>query len=34
MRQSYPLCWGRDFPVALERRAARAGGGGRGPVRA
>lgn len=34
MRDSSLLRWGRDFTIALERRAARAGGGGRGPVRA
>ncbi len=34
MRQNYELCWGRDFPVAPERRVPRTGGGGRGPVRA
>ena len=32
MRQSYPLCWGRDFTVLAERRVARAGGGRRGPL--
>jgi Recombinase/Resolvase, N terminal domain/Recombinase zinc beta ribbon domain len=30
----YPLRWGRDQPFALERGVARAGGGGRGLVRA
>jgi len=33
-RPDYLLRWGRDFPVAPERGVARAGGGGRGPVRA
>ena len=33
-RRDYLLRWGRDQPVALERGVARAGGGGRGPVRA
>ena len=32
MRESYELCWGRDFTVPSERRVARAGGGRRGPL--
>ena len=32
MRESYQLCWGRDFAVAAEYRVARAGGGRRGPL--
>jgi DNA invertase Pin-like site-specific DNA recombinase len=32
MRQSYELCWGRDFALAAEYRIARAGGGRRRPV--
>jgi site-specific DNA recombinase len=32
MRQSYPLCWGRDQPPDLEHRPARDGDGGRGQV--
>ena len=32
MRQSYELCWGRGFTVAVECRIARAGKGRRGPV--
>ena len=32
MRQSYELCWGRDFTFAVEYRIARAGGGRRRPI--
>jgi site-specific DNA recombinase len=32
MRQSYPLCWGRDQPADLEHRLAWAGRGRRGAL--
>jgi site-specific DNA recombinase len=32
MRESYQLCWGRDFSLAAEYRIARAGGGRRRPL--